>query len=52
MKVNLKRNFYDGERRWKAVNNPHDMPDDMKKILPSDAEIIDGAKPKRAKKDD
>jgi hypothetical protein len=50
MKVNFKRNFFDGEKRWRAVNNPHNVPDAMKSALPSDAEIIEEAKPKKPKR--
>ena len=50
MQVNFKRNFFDGEKRWRSVNNPHEVPDEMKSVLPRDAEIIGEEKPKRAKK--
>jgi len=50
MLVNFKRNFFDGESRWRSVNNPHDMPDEMKSVLPSDAEILSESKPERTKK--
>ena len=49
MKVNLKRNFWDGEVQWLYVNNPHEMPDEMRDRLPSDAEIIGGSKAPKSK---
>jgi len=50
MKVNFKRNFFDGEKRWRSINNPHEVPDEMKSVLPRDAEIVEDVKPKRVKK--
>lgn len=45
MKVNLKRNWFDGFRYWETKNNPNEMDDDLRDILPADAEIEKERKP-------
>tara|TARA_R100000808_G_scaffold24952_1_gene59834 strand:+ start:3532 stop:3717 length:186 start_codon:yes stop_codon:yes gene_type:complete len=49
MKVNLKRNFWDGERQWLHFDSPVEMPDEMADRLPSDAEIVGGSKATKSK---
>ena len=49
MKVNLKRNFWDGTKQWLPENNPVTMPDEMHDRLPRDAEIIGGSKATKSK---
>lgn len=45
MKVNLKRNWFGpNQMRFRVRNNPHEMPDDWEKLLPSDAQVV-GADP-------
>ena len=41
MKVNLQRNWFDPQKqRRRRRDNPHNLPDDWKDQLPSDAEIV------------
>lgn len=41
MKVILKRNWFDPEnKRWRTRDNPHDMPDELRSVLPKDAVIV------------
>ena len=49
MKVNLKRDFATNDRRYRKVDNPCEMPDEMVDKLPSDAEIVEPPKPKNGK---
>jgi hypothetical protein len=53
MKVNFKRDFFYSNGRLRERDNPHEVPDDMADILPSDAEVVEGlANPKRSRTKD
>lgn len=48
MKVNLKRNWFGpNQTRFRVRNNPHQMPDDWKKLLPSDAQVVGEEAPEK-----
>tara|TARA_R100000781_G_scaffold66568_1_gene42066 strand:+ start:1382 stop:1675 length:294 start_codon:yes stop_codon:yes gene_type:complete len=53
MKVNFKRDYFCNHGRFRASNNPNDVPDILADSLPDDVEILEGpAKPKRARNAD
>lgn len=56
MLVNLRRDWSTGEGRYREKNNPNEVPDSLRSQLPSDAEVIEAAKPapkpNKAKKED
>jgi hypothetical protein len=47
MKVNFKRNFSTGTRRYRVQDNPCSIPDEWLGKLPKDAEIVEPPKPKK-----
>ena len=49
MMVNLKRNFWDGEKKWRSTHNPHFMPDEMIDSLPADADVIEEPRATKSK---
>tara|TARA_R110000824_G_scaffold15883_3_gene66591 strand:+ start:29164 stop:29337 length:174 start_codon:yes stop_codon:yes gene_type:complete len=56
MKVNLQRDWSNGEGRFRERNNPNTIHDKWFDQLPSDAEVVEppkkAEKPKKAKKED
>lgn len=51
MLVNLKRNWFGpDDKRYRQRNNPVEIPEQYREVLPKDAVVLDEGEPKKAAK--